>query len=193
MSLSARMILVLTSVGLISGGLLTGVDLLTRDRIEFNRQQKIQNAIQRVVPGTERSDIVYQDEAYTVYQGRDGSGGISGYAIYSSGTGFQDKITLMIGTDGSFSSLNQLVILEQTETPGLGAKITDREAFLRFWENKDCSGDLSLRNPPADSPGELGSSEVNAITGATISSQAVLDIVNASIDKAKTLQKEGKL
>lgn len=187
------MIIVLTSVGLISGSFLTGVDLLTRSRIEANRQREIKDAITRVVPGTETSNIVYEEKSFTIYEGKDKSGQRAGFALYTSGTGFQDKITLMIGTDESFSTLNRLFILEQKETPGLGAKITEWDEFLRFWENRDCSQSLSLRNPPADSPDDLSYSEVNTITGATISSEAVLDIVNFSIEKAKTLHKEGKI
>jgi electron transport complex protein RnfG len=99
----------------------------------------------------------------------------------------------MFGIDPALTRINSLTILDQKETPGLGAKITDQQSFLQYWKNKDCSKSLSLRKPPATSLGDLGSSEVNTITGATISSEAVLNIVNMSLEKLKKLKSEGKL
>ncbi len=187
MNLSLRMILVLTSVGLLSGILLTGVNLATRERIEENKQQEIKDAITDVVPGTQSSPVIHDEENLTVYKGTNKKGETTGYAIYSSGTGFQDKITIMLGIDSSLSKINDLVILEQTETPGLGAKITDEKLFLRFWKNKDIRQPLTLHEPAVNAPNKLGPSEVNTITGATISSEAVLNIANKSINQVRSL------
>jgi electron transport complex protein RnfG len=193
MTLSARMIIVLTTIGLISGSLLAIVGLLTSERIEMNRLKEIQQAITKVVPGTVSSKTLYQEESLTIYVGQDEAGSPLGFAVYASGTGFQDVITLMFGTDSAITKINSLTILEQKETPGLGAKITDQKTFLRFWEGKDCSQPLSLHKPAASSPEGLASAEINTITGATISSEKVLEIVNISLDNLKTMQREGKL
>lgn len=193
MNLSARMIIVLTTIGLISGSLLAIVGLLTTERIEMNRQKEIKLAITRVVPGTITSKTLYEEENLTIYTGQDESGAPLGFAVYASGTGFQDIITLMFGTDPSITKINSLAILEQKETPGLGAKITDQETFLRFWEGKDCSQPLGLHKPAASSPEELSPAEINTITGATISSEKVLEIVNISLDNLRKMQQEGKL
>jgi electron transport complex protein RnfG len=193
MSLSARMILVLTMVGLISGSLLSVVGLLTTERIELNRLREIEAAIIFVIPGTVTSVKLYEEEKFTVYAGRDGEGMALGYAVYASGTGFQDIIKLMFGTDPAIQRLNSLTILEQKETPGLGAKITDALAFLRFWEKKDLSRPLTLRKPAVDSPEKLATSEINTITGATISSQKVLQMVNLSLERLREIKLEGKL
>lgn len=192
MSLSARMIIVLTAIGLISGSLLAIVGLLTTERIEMNRQKEIQQAIIRVVPGTVSSETLYKEESLTIYASQDESGILLGFAVYASGTGFQDIITLMFGTDPAITKINSLTILEQKETPGLGAKITDQKTFLRFWEGKDCSQPLSLHKPAASSLEELAPAEINTITGATISSEKVLEIVNISLDNLRTMQREGK-
>jgi RnfABCDGE-type electron transport complex G subunit len=187
------MITVLTVVGLVSGSLLAVVGLLTKDRIEMNRQQEIQTAISEVIPSTKTSRKIYEDESLTVFESRDVDENAVGYAVYTSGTGFQDIITLMYGTDTSLSIIKDLTILDQKETPGLGAKITDEKAFLRYWENRTCEQPLSLRKPAVDSPENLDPSEVNTITGATISSEKVLDIVNSSLKRLKAIQKQGKL
>lgn len=193
MNLSVRMVVVLTAVGLISGGLLSVVNLLTAERIELNRLREIEEAITRVVPGTVSSAKLYEEDKFTVYAGRDAADGELGYAIYASGTGFQDVIVLMFGTDPAIERIFSLTILEQKETPGLGAKITDQDAYLRFWLGKDIRQPLSLRKPAVGSPEELAASEVNAITGATISADKVLGIVNLSLERLRRLKEEGKL
>jgi RnfABCDGE-type electron transport complex G subunit len=187
MNLSSRMIVVLTAVGFISGSLLAVVGMLTKERIAYNKQQEIEAAIIQVVPGTHSSRIIEHNETMpTVYECRNEAGEILGYAVYASGTGFQDIIALMFGTDPELTKLNSLAILEQKETPGLGAKITDRVAFLQFWDNKDLSQELELRKPAVPT-GDLGFSEINTITGATISSKKVLEIVNASLEKLRRI------
>jgi electron transport complex protein RnfG len=193
MSLSARMIVVLTVVGLVSGSFLSVVGLLTKERIAMNKQQEIQDAINKVLPATKTSRKVFEDESLTIYESMDENNNPVGYAVYTSGTGFQDIITLMYGLDPSFSKIKALTILEQKETPGLGAKITDKTAFLRYWEGRNCEQPLSLRKPAVESPENLAPSEVNAITGATISSEKVLGIVNLSLEKLKEIKQKGEL
>jgi len=193
MTLSTRMIVVLTTVGLISGSLLAFVNLLTRDKIEFNRQQEIEAAILEVVPGTDSSASLYEEENFTVYGGRDSAGDLIGYAVYTSGTGFQDVVSMMFGVNADITKINSLTILEQKETPGLGAKITDEQSFLRFWKGRSAGSPLILRKPAAASPEDLSPSEINTITGATISSQKVMGIVNLSLERLKRIKQEGKL
>jgi electron transport complex protein RnfG len=187
------MIIVLTCVGLLSGGFLTGVGLVTKDKIAFNKQKEIEEAIISVVPMTASSEILYDDQDLTIYGGKDETGDLQGFAVYTSGMGFQDKITLMFGVNATLSEIYRMAILEQQETPGLGAKIKDFEAFLKFWEGKDSSQPLILRKPAVSTVEELSASEVNTITGATISAQAILDMVNLAMEKMRALEDEGTL
>ncbi len=193
MSLSSRMIIVLTAVGLISGGFLAGVAKLTKERIAFNIQKEIEEAIVNVVPGTVQNQKLYEEEDLSIYGGQDESGQSIGYAVQSTGIGFQDKITLMFGINVSLTRIIGLAVIDQKETPGLGAKITDWNAFLQFWENRNATGEIILRKPPAGSQEELAPMEINTITGATISSKKVLEIVNFSLERLRELQKEGRL
>jgi len=187
------MVVVLTVVGLISGTFLALVGTMTEDRIEMNRQSEIQKAIIELIPETESSRKIYEEKSLTVYESLDENENTVGFAVYASGTGFQDVITLMYGIDPSISKMRDLLILDQKETPGLGAKIADEESFLRFWENRNCENPLALRKPAVDSPEKLAPSEVNAITGATISSEKVLGIVNSSLARLREIKEEGKL
>ncbi len=193
MSLSSRMILVLTLVGLISGAFLAGVSKLTKEKIAMNIQKEIEEAIIQVIPGTTQNQKLFEEEDLTVYRGQDETGQTSGYAVQVTGIGFQDKITLLFGINQSRTKIIGLTVIDQKETPGLGAKITDRDVFLRFWENRDISQPLTLRNPPAGSIEDLAPSEINTITGATISSTKVLEIVNFSLERLRKLEQEGRL
>jgi electron transport complex protein RnfG len=193
MSLSTRMILVLTCVGLISGGFLAGVGLWTKDKIAFNVQQEIEQAIITVVPGTAVSEKLHEERGFTVYAGKTEDGTLAGYAVYASGAGFQDTITLMFGTDVELKKLTRLAILKQTETPGLGANIERDDLFLKFWEDRDIQASLTLHKPAASSPNELTPTEINTITGATISSESVLNLVNLSLEKLKDKIASGQL
>jgi RnfABCDGE-type electron transport complex G subunit len=187
------MVVVLTSVGLLSGSFLATVGHLTKERIALNKQRETEEAIIQVIPGIVSSQKLYEERDLSVYGGKDEEGNIVGFAIQASGIGFQDKITLMLGTNASLKKINRLAILDQKETPGLGAKIADSELFLLYWENRDSSGTITLRKPAVRSPEELLPTEVNTITGATISSEAVLSIVNTSLEQVRKIMKEGKL
>jgi electron transport complex protein RnfG len=191
MSLYARMVIVLTSVALISGSFLAFVGTLTKERIALNIQREIEEAIVHVIPGAVRSEKLYEEKGLTIYGGKDEDGALIGFGILASGVGFQDRISLMLGTNISLTRTKKMRIIEQKETPGLGAKIDDEETFLIFWENKDCSEFLSLRKPAVKTPEELAPMEINTITGATISSESVLKIVNSALERARQLIKEG--
>jgi electron transport complex protein RnfG len=187
------MIIVLTAVGLISGGFLAGVATLTKERIALNIQAEIEEAIEEVVDGAEVSTVLYEEEDLVVYRELEDDGELAGFAIQATGVGFQDRITLMFGLDETLTKITGLTIIDQKETPGLGAKITEWDAFLQFWEDRDATGSLSLRKPPARTYEELPAEEVNSITAATISSRKVLEIVNLSLEKVRELIAKGTI
>jgi electron transport complex protein RnfG len=193
MTLSARMIVVLTAIGLLSGGFLAGVAKLTKERIAINIQAEIEEAIEEVVDDAETSQVILEEEDLIIYRELDETGQLAGYAIQATGVGFQDKITLIFGLDETMKRITGLSIINQKETPGLGAKITGWDAFLQFWEDRDATGQLTLRKPAVDTPEELLPTEVNTITAATISSKKVLGIVNLSLEKVHALIKQGAI
>lgn len=193
MSLSSRMILVLTAVGLISGGFLAGVATLTKERIALNIQAEIEEAIKIVVDDAELSTVLYEEEDLVIYKEMNAEGQLAGFAVQATGVGFQDKITLMFGLDETLTKITGLTVIDQKETPGLGAKITDWSVFLQFWEEREATGLLTLRKPPVRSIAELQPNEINTITAATISSKKVLEIVNLSLEKVRHLIQEGKM
>lgn len=119
MSLYVRMVVVLTVVGLLSGSFLATVGILTKDRIALNKQRAIEEAITHVLPDTESSEKLYEEKGLSIYGGRDPEGNLIGFGILASGVGFQDKISFMLGTNASLTTIKRLKIIEQKETPGL--------------------------------------------------------------------------
>ncbi|MEW5901862.1 MAG: FMN-binding protein [Acidobacteriota bacterium] len=192
MRLYRQMVAVLTGIGLISGALLVAVNLFTKDRIAENKRKEIELAVVRVIPGAAASEKIYEEKDFTVYQGKDDQGNVLGIAVNAAAGGFQDKILYMFGLNADLTKINGLYVLQQKETPGLGAKITSEEAFLQFWEGRDARATLKLRKP-AIGKEDLGASEVNTVTGATVSSRAMVSSVNAALEKIKRLREEGKL
>ena len=193
MNLTVRMIVVLTLVGLVSGSFLAVVGMLTEERIQQNRLEEINRAITEVVPGAVSGEVISEGDDLTIYSCLDQQGNQVGYALLASGTGFQDIITVMAGVDLNLTQIHDLTVLEQTETPGLGAKITSEEEFLRFWEDRSLRKKIELHKPAVKSPAQLQPHQVNTITGATISSRRVVEIVNKALEKMQTLRIEGGL
>lgn len=109
---------------------------------------------------------------YSVYEARDASGQTVGWVTKAAGQGYADLIELLLGLDAGAQTISGLFVLDQKETPGLGNKIIDQA-----WRDQ-------FRGKPAGQPLAVvkGHSaalhEIDAITGATISSRSVVDIVN---------------
>ena len=136
------------------------VNEVTRDRYARIQQEEKQSAMATIF-GV--ADIAYRDlggEVYEIMQGDT----LLGYCVESTGAGFGGDLSLMVGFH-SDRSVRGVQILSHSETPGVGAKVDD-PAYLSQYAG--VSGDLTL--------GE----EIDAISGATISSRAVLSGVKSA-------------
>lgn len=110
---------------------------------------------------------------------------VLGYMIEAYGMGFADKIVTLVGVDKTCSWITGVYVLDQKETPGLGDKI--RGVWANQYAGMECKTPLQvvkgLKKPAAGdavtSASMLGA--IDAIGGATISSQAVTDIVNKAV------------
>ncbi len=180
---SLRMIGVLTFFAVLSGGILGWFNTFTEKRVEENRLRELIHSLQTVTgmnPKTDTYEIVKKEKDFEVYKILSGTE-VKAYAIVGEGNGYQDKIRLIFGVSPDFSRILALKILEQKDTPGLGARI-EGEEFLSQWKGKAANGSLKLVKNPTENP-----YEIQAISGATISSTAVLNIVNRSVLRAKKL------
>jgi electron transport complex protein RnfG len=139
--------------------LLIALSSVTSSIVEGRRAEEIKDTLEKIFPGM--SEYELEDEVYTIYQ----DGEKSGYAFIASGSGYGGDIEILVGLDGDFN-IKDISILAQTETPGLGGRITESIFTDQF---KGLSaGEVALRSDDG---------MIDAITGATISSRAVVDIV----------------
>ncbi len=114
---------------------------------------------------------------YTVYTVSE-NGAVVGYCVQLAASGFGGDVSLMVGyrADGSILGVQ---VVSHSETPGLGAKV-EEEAHLSQYNGK--SGELALDKDGGD---------VDAISGATISSRAVLEGVNEATKIVKSYIEKG--
>jgi len=179
--------------GMCSGLAIVGIFLLTQPRIERNRAEALEAAIFRVLKGA-RSRVAYvvrdsklvpfespdgglpKEDA--VYAGYDASGKLVGFAIPAEGAGFQDTIKLIYGFDAKTERVVGMEVLESRETPGLGDKIIKDAKFLANFHNLAVEPKIV-----AVKSGKKSDNEVDAISGATISSKAVVKIINDANDR----------
>lgn len=188
MKAALKMFVVLTLISLLSGALLASFDNYTASRIEENRIKNLKQAISEVLPAHDYYDELTLDSK-TVYIGRlKNSDKPVGLAFKIAGNGFQGKISMMVGIKPDFLALTGLKVLEQIETPGLGTKIVEDPSQKRnpFWFPEQFSGasiETGLELVKNRSPSKTN--EIQAITGATISSQSVIRIINDQLKEMK--------
>ena len=179
---TARLILTLTVAGLFSGIAIVGAYELTRPAILANQARALREAVFEVVPGAEallglawRDGALRpaEDDAPAIYAGYGSDGAFLGYAIPGEGAGYQDVIQLIYGFDPARARVVGMRVLESRETPGLGDRIYKDESFVGAFRDLAVDPAIELVKDGATEP-----HQVDGITGATISSRAVVRIVD---------------
>ena len=166
---------------------LAGIQLALGPVIEDNKINETRHKVPELVsvsPADAASlDIVSRsvnvDKAgkkvtYSVFETRAGGKSV-GWVAKTAGQGYADKIEVLIGFDPGLTTITGLFVLDQKETPGLGNKIVTPE-----WRNQFI--DKSTGTPlKVVKTGAKAADEINAITGATISSRSVTAIINSAV------------
>ena len=195
---SLRLILTLGVAGFFSGLVLVGVYLTTLPIIEANKAKALKEAVFHVVPqcqsfktlelqngklmqkpddsekqesgsqGTERIFVCY-DHSQTLI----------GFAIPESEPGFQDLIQGILGYDASQKIIIGFEVLESKETPGLGDKIIKDQHFRANFTALSVEPEIISVKPGS----KKEANQVETITGATISSKAVVRLLQKSINR----------
>ncbi len=173
------------------GGALSGVQMTLGPAIEANKinetRQKVPELLGPSSANGESLDIVSRSVNvdrqgkkvfYSVYEASV-NGKPAGWVAKAVGQGYADKIELLLGLDPGLNKITGLFILEQKETPGLGNKIVTPEWRGQFIE-KSIQSPLEVVKTGAETP-----YEINAITGATISSRSVTEIINSAVKDLK--------
>lgn len=182
-----QMLMVLTGIGIISGGLLATVDRWADPFIIANKKAETEAAIFRVQPGGYSYEKINNID-FEAYKVRRKNPEVIGYALVFEGNGFQGKIRLICGLSSDLNKIIALEILEQVETPGLGTKITESPFTEQFKQLETTPLINWVKGVEPSKP-----NEIQAITGATISSKSVVEIVNKGIEKMRKLKETGGL
>lgn len=165
-----KLVAVLAVICIIVSAILGGVNMVTHQRIEDIQTEKTNAAFNAVLPA----------DGYTQLEGDFGNG-ISG--VYEADTGHvvqltiggaQSNITLAVGVDND-GVVSGVSIISHGETPGLGAKATE-DSFRDQYIGIEGSAALTKAG-----------GTINALTGATITSQAVTDAVNIALNTVASL------
>jgi len=191
----------MVGIGLLCGLLIVSVFRLTQPVIERNKAEALQRAIFQVLPDARSSetflfdaderfeplsdDVAPSGDAQLVYAGYDADGRLVGLAVEARGMGYQDVIRVLYGYSFAEEAIVGIRVLESKETPGLGDRIESDPDFLANFTHLDVS--LTEDGEGPAHPIEVvkhGKKEqpwqVDGITGATISSTAIADLLRRS-------------
>ena len=171
----------------------------TFGRIEQLKAEALEKAIFRVIPGIVKSsafqldpdgNFVEASEENTtpmIYAGYDENDRLVGVAVEASGQGYADILRILYGYDPESQKIIGFYVLESKETPGLGDKIEKDPNFLANFGALDLSlnddwSAVKNRVIPVKKGAKENAWEVEGITGATISSRAIGNIIGESTD-----------
>lgn len=195
---SFKMLRAMVGIGAACALLIVFTFEASQPRIKKLKKEALEKAITKVVPGITESIPfkVNDDGTFTrfegeangeqlIYAGYNEKKELQGIAIEAAGQGYADIIRILYGFNPEDQTVIGFYVLESKETPGLGDKIEKDETFLANFEKLDVSLDdsgetLSNEVVTVKDGQKVNPWEVNGITGATISSRAIGDILNKS-------------
>lgn len=185
---SFRMIRLMGTVSLICGLLIVGTHIGTMEPIRRNQELILQETVSALLPGVAKQ-VVYsiqpggglivsaEGTLPKLYAGFDPSGTLIGVVIETSERGYADTIKAMYAYSPDQQAITGFLVMELKETPGLGDKITNDPKFLDNFKKLDATAGPNGKPAHPVVTVKNGTKknawEVDAISGATISSRAV--------------------
>lgn len=171
-----NMVLVLTGVAVLMGGVLAFVNHVTSGPIDEQKQIALQNGIKTVMQADnitvsktdtiKTADAKGKEQTYIIYNNEKGA------AVESSTMGFGGELRILVGFDATGNVLGY-TLLEHQETPGLGAKADQ-------WFQQGQKGSIIGLNPADGLTVTKDGGRIDAITASTITSRAfLLAVTNA--------------
>ena len=164
-------------------------------RIGQDKIDKINYIISGLLPKAERFEMIAELEISSakgkkiksnVYKALTKADECLGWAFNTSGPGFADKIELVVAVDKNFQKIAGFDCLASNETPGFGDRIK-----LPKWRSQFAGVPAEKLHLVKAGDNRKIDSEIVAITGATVSSEAVVEIINNSLVQIKD-QMHGK-
>ena len=180
----AIIVIKLVVISSVAAALLGITYIPTQAQVKINQEIAIAEGMKEIVPLADSFDAVYgetviDDEGnkeIIYYRALDPSGNVVGYVFFRTEPGSQGPIDLAGGVDAAFTTLTGMKVMGHGETPGMGAKIVE-PAFRDQFTNVAIA-DLQLSSKGG---------KIDAISGATISSKAVISGLNGQIEELKNM------
>lgn len=183
MDSTGRLVRVLTIICLVAATALAFTYDFTKERIAEEIRKETLDAVREVLPSHDNEpdqdtkvfsmgkDKRGRQITMTFYRGKKGSD-IAGYAFDVTGKGFGGTMRLMVGVNDK-GTINGVKVLGHSETPGLGAKMTEKWFTDQFKGFRDPEG-LKIKKDGG---------KLDTITGASITSRAVAEAIAKGLKK----------
>jgi electron transport complex protein RnfG len=187
---SSTLILTLGMIAMMSGLLVVLTFQLTRERIAHNRQQALEKAVFAVLPeASVRRNFLLEESGLTpltdadlaranLFAGYAADGRLTGIAMEASARGYQDVVTILYGYSPATECVIGFIVLQSTETPGLGDKVETDPDFLANFDcldarlneaaNAVANEIVTVKNGNKEHPWQI-----DGISGATVTSVAI--------------------
>jgi len=190
---AVRLVATLALAGALAGLLIVTVFQWAQPRILTHQAEVLRGAVLEVLGSPDHYETLFVvgDELSAglpanadsssfdqVFLGYGADGRPVGFAIVGQEPGFQDVIRLIFGYDPASGAILGMKVLESKETPGLGDKIEKDSSFVAGF-----AGAGTPIEGVKKGAGKGGEREVDMITGATISSRAVIGIINHRLEQ----------
>lgn len=193
---SSQMVRVLTLVAAISGLLVVIFFEITQPMIAKNQRDAIEKAIFKVIPHaiqwheyrlvhSQLLPVKEESDGISIYVGVNKDGALQGIAAEAAAQGYAETIKLLYGYNPVCECITGIKILKSAETPGLGDRIFSDKGFIANFNaldaklNEEQSGldnsIITVKHGKKTRPWQI-----DAISGATISSRAVGKALNTS-------------
>ncbi|MFY9402387.1 MAG: RnfABCDGE type electron transport complex subunit G [Candidatus Omnitrophota bacterium] len=156
---------ILGFICIVAAGLLAWADILTKPKILAQEKLEEELSLKAVFPLAGRFEEVKEGSEIDYYKAFDAKGELLGYAFKAIERGYSGEVKTIAGILKS-GEITAIKVLSHNETPGLGSRIVADDFTNRFKGVSDLS-------------------KVEAITGATISSKAVIDSVKKKAEEVK--------
>lgn len=198
---SVAMVRTLGLVATICGVLIVSAYQGTLEAVNANKKIALERAVFKVIPGAAKVDefvatpagiqpagATVPEGAVKFYAAYDQAGGLKGIAAEGAAKGYADTVRVMYAYDPARQAITGLGVVSMRETPGIGDKIYTDQAFLKNFEALDAKLAADLKGlantiKVVKHGSKQNPWEIDAISGATVTSKAVGKGINESAQK----------
>lgn len=172
---------VLLIITVIASGILAFINSFTEPKIIENQIRTKEEARKEVLPQAVRFEPIGTINDEEVFKGLDENDHIVGYTFLASLYGYSSDVKTMVGADSNLT-INQIKIISQTETPGLGANCEKPEFQNQFIQK-------TKKEMKVDKDG----GSIISITGATITTRTIANSIRSGLDELEKLIKSNSV